>query len=344
MALYGGIDLHSNNSLIVLIDQDKNRIFKKRLPNEMNAVKEALSPYKQDIAGLVVESTYNWYWLVDGLMDEGYELHLANPAAMKQYEGIKYTDDVTDVEWLALMLLLDILPTGYIYPKEIRPIRDLLRKRNLMVRQRTAQLLSLQGYLCRTMAMTLSVAQLRKIVENDISLYAQDQYGRASIMAHLSVIECFDLQIHQIETLVKKALKPNHNYYLLKTVDGIGDILSFTIVLETGDISRFAKVGDYASYSRCVGSEKLSNGKKKGKGNTKSGNKHLGWAYVEAANFAIRFQPVINRYYQKKRAKTNHVVAIKTIAHKLARACFHMLRHQEPFDLQRAFGHPAKTK
>lgn len=174
------------------------------------------------------------------------------------------------------MLLLGILPTGYIYPKAVRPIRDLLRKRMLMVHQRTAQLLSLQGYLCRTKALMMNVAQLRKLAENDIAFYADDQYGQAGIMAHLSVVECFDAQIHKIETLVKSALKPSREYQLLKTVNGIGDILSYTITLENGEISRFSKVGNYASYCRCVGSEKLSNGKKKGKGNTKSGNKYLG--------------------------------------------------------------------
>ena len=97
-------------------------------------------------------------------------------------------------------------------------------------------------------------------------------------------------------------------------------------------------MGDYASYCRCVGSQKTSNGKQKGKGNTKNGNRYLAWAYVEAANFAVRYCPQIKRYYQRKRAKTNGIVAIKTVAHKLARACYHILRDQVPFDVDKAFG------
>ena len=81
----------------------------------------------------------------------------------------------------------------------------------------------------------------------------------------------------------------------------------------------------------------MSNGKKKGSGNSKNGNKYLSWAYVEAANFAIRFNPTIKRYYQKKKSKTNDVVAIKAVAHKLARACFYILRDQVPFDIKKAF-------
>ena len=114
--------------------------------------------------------------------------------------------------------------------------------------------------------------------------------------------------------------------------------LSLTIALETGDIGRFAKVGNYASYCRCVGSEWLSNGKRKGRGNTKNGNKWLAWAFVEAANFTVRFSPEAKRYYQRKAAKTKRVVAIKAVANKLARACFYVMRDGTPFEPKRCFG------
>ena len=120
-------------------------------------------------------------------------------------------------------------------------------------------------------------------------------------------------------------------------MSGIGEILGLTIVLETGTISRFGSVGDYASYCRCVGSEKISNGKRKGRGNVKSGNRYLAWAFVEAANFAVRYHPQIKRYYQRKSARSNGIVAIKTVAHKLARACYYILRDGVPFDVNRAF-------
>ena len=97
-------------------------------------------------------------------------------------------------------------------------------------------------------------------------------------------------------------------------------------------------MGKYVSYCRCVDSKRISNGKKKGKGNRKNGNKYLAWAFVEAANFAVRFEPRIRRYYQRKRARSNAIVAIKTVAHKLARACYFILRDGKNFDVERAFG------
>lgn len=133
MTLYCGIDLYSTNNYLGIYDQDDRVVLSKRLPNELGVVLQSLDPYKAELAGIAVESTYNWYWLVDGLMDKGYRVLLANPAANEQYNGLKYTDDRYDSRWLARMPGLGILKTGYIYPKEERPIRDLLRKRVRLV-------------------------------------------------------------------------------------------------------------------------------------------------------------------------------------------------------------------
>jgi len=138
METYAGIDLNSSNNYIGIMDQDHKRLFSRRLSNNLDNILMVLEPFKSDLKGVVVESTYNWYWLVDGLQEHGYTVHLANPSAIKQYEGIKHTDDKWDSFWLAQMKHLDILPEGYIYPKEQRAVRDLLRRRLLFVRHRTA--------------------------------------------------------------------------------------------------------------------------------------------------------------------------------------------------------------
>ncbi len=140
-----------------------------------------------------------------------------------------------------------------------------------------------------------------------------------------------------LEKRLKERVKLRSEYRLLKTVPGIGETLATTIMLEMGTITRFASVGNFSSYCRCVDSRRESNGKKKGEGNAKNGNKYLAWAFVEAANFALRNCPDAKRFYERKKRKTNSIVAIKAIAHKLARACYHMLREQKPFDVQRCF-------
>ena len=129
MRLYSVIDLHSTNNLLGIYDEDDRIVVSKRLPNDLGVVSQTLEPYKAELVGIAVESTYNWYWLVDGLMEADYRVHLANPAAIQQYSGLKYTDDHSDARWLAHLLRLGVLPEGYIYPKAERAVRDLLRKR-----------------------------------------------------------------------------------------------------------------------------------------------------------------------------------------------------------------------
>ena len=155
--------------------------------------------------------------------------------------------------------------------------------------------------------------------------------------SNLAVIKCLTEQIICIEKEILTHVKADNSYKNLQTVNGIGKISAFTILLETGEISRFKKVGNYASYCRCVDSKRISNGKKKGENNRKNGNKYLAWAYVEAANFAIRHNDIIKRYYQRKASKTNHIIAIKTVAHKIARACFYILCDGVQFDVKMAF-------
>ena len=322
MSYFVGIDLHSDNSYVGVIDKKDSRIFGKKLPNDLDVILKALEPFQKKIQGIVVESTYNWYWLVDGLQEAKYKVHLANPAEMQQYSGMKYTDDTWDSYWLAHLLRLGILPEGYIYPKEIRPIRDLLRKRTMLVRHRTAHILSLQNMVNRTTGRKVNVNDAKRLSEEEISVQLTDEHHKMAVQSDKAVIDFFHEQIDGIEKAVLKEVKLRYPYEELLTVPGIGKILGITIMLETGDINRFPTVSDYSSYCRCVSSKKISNGKKKGEGNKKNGNKYLAWAYVEAANFMVRYSEPARRWHQRKAAKTNKIVAIKALSNKIARACY----------------------
>jgi transposase len=142
--------------------------------------------------------------------------------------------------------------------------------------------------------------------------------------------------IDQIERRLCERVRLRPEYAVLKTAPGIGGVLA-TIMLEMGTIERFAQVGNFASYARCVDSARYSNGKKKGERNRKNGNRYLAWAFVEAAHFALRYNAAAKRFYERKKAKSNAMVATKALAHKLARACYHMLKEQRAFDEQRCF-------
>jgi transposase len=323
--------------VVALLDDQDKVVYRRRLPNEIEIVLAELEPFQDAIDGLVVESTYNWYWLVDGLMAAGYEVHLANTAAIVQYEGLKYADDDSDARWLAKLLRLGLLPEGYIYPKKERGVRDLLRKRSQLVHQHTSNLQSVQNLMARNRGRSLSGNRIKRLSYEEVDRLLPDGDLALAVKSNLAVMRTRDGVIGLLEKAVKGRIKLRPEFKPLLTVSGIGEILGLTIMLETGEIGRFAKVGNYASYCRCVGSEHLSNGKRKGRGNTKNGNKYLAWAYIEAANFAVRYNPRIKRYYQRKSARTNRIVAIKTVAHKLARACYYILRDQVAFDANKAF-------
>jgi transposase len=337
MKAYAGIDLHSSTNYTAVIDDQDQRLFGRRLPNTMDAVVSALEPYKEHLKGVVVESTFNWYWLVDGLKEHGYKLHLANPSAIKQYEGLKHTDDKWDSFWLAHMLRLNILPEGYIYPKEERPVRDLLRRRLLFVRHRTAQILSLQSSITRNLGYKMSSRDIKKLDKPDADTLFKDPFCILAAGNTIATIRFLTTRIAEIEKAVKAHIQLTPQFQYLLTTPGIGEILGLTIMLEVGDIRRFPQVGNYSSYCRCVKSERLSNSKKKGEGNRKNGNKYLAWAYVEAANFAIRHYPEIQSFYQRKKATTNGIVAIKALSNKLARASYYIMRDKVPYDKGKFF-------
>jgi len=253
MSLYGGIDLHANNSVIVLLNEQDAVIYQKRLPNDLLTILEQLAPYHTEMKGNV---------------------------------------------------------------------------------------LSVQNIMARNTGARFSVKRLQELTKEDLSTLLAEASQVLAVTSSLVVLDCLRQQIKTLEKTIHKCLKHTPAYEPLLTVQGIGTILAQTIALEPGAISRFPTVGNYASYCRCVDSTKISNGKRKGTGNVKNGNPYLAWAYMAAAQFAMRFQPAAQRFYQRKLAKSrnNTVLARKAVAHKLARACYYIMRDLVSYDVTKAFG------
>jgi transposase len=336
--LYAGLDLHKSNVFCGLIDQEGKPIYRRRLPAELPTILQALEPYRPQLQALAVESTFNWYWLVDGLQAADYPVHLANPAAMVQYRGLKQTDDESDALWLAELLRLDILPEGYIYPPAQRPVRDMLRRRMLVMRQATQTLLSLQSMVMRHTGQSVSAAQLPGWTLSEVRTTFVDAYSQQTATALLELLGEQRRIQHSLEKQVLAVAKPTGPFVRLQSLPGIGKILGLTISLETGPIQRFGSAGQYASYCRTVDSRCVSNGKTKGRNNRKNGNEYLAWAYVEAANFAQRYSPRAHAWFARKQARASRVVAVKALACKLAKAAYYLLRDDVDFDEARMFG------
>ncbi len=335
MTLYCGIDLHSNNNFMSIIDGKDKCLFEKKMNNDIGQILNALKPYKRRLKAVAVESTFNWYWLVDALMAADFKVMLVNTAKVIQYEGLKRTDDRYDAFHLAHLMRLGILPTGYIYPKEERGLRDLLRKRMRLTQNCSCYIMSLKTQYQRQTGQALATNNI-KSKRFQLPVVGDDNVQLA-MTCNLNMIRALSQQVRALEKAIMQQLEPNRNFELLKTARGIGDVLAETILLETGDINRFSSPGNYASYCRCVDSRRESNGKKKGVGNRKNGNKYLAWAFMEAANFAIRYSAKAKQFYEKKASRTNRIVALKALAHKLSRACYYVMKQGVPFDEEKLF-------
>jgi transposase len=335
--LYCGADLHGNNVFLTLCDEHGRRVLERRVKADLPSVTTALAPYKERVERVAVESTYNWYWFVDGLRAQDLDVRLANPAKMDQYEGLKAADDASDAGWIAEQMRLGILPESYIYPPEVRPIRDALRRRMLIVRQRTQSLLSLESLFARHGLVCPKVAELKTGIAPQIQAWQLDPFTRLQVDSLLELVRKQDAMAQWIEGEVLKALKPKPEFARIQQVPGIGPVLGMVIALESGDFARFASAGDFASYCRTVKSERRSNGKKKGENNRRCGNRYLAWAFAEATVYAVRFYPKIAAWYERKKRRRNVPVALKALSCKLAKAAWHVMRGKD-FDEAMLFG------
>jgi transposase len=337
MNKYSGIDLHSNNCVVVVTDEDDRICCERRVPNELAKILALLEPFRGELVAIAVESTFNWYWLVDGLRAAGLPVKLINTAAIAQYEGLKYSGDEHDARNLAHLLRLGLLKFGFAFEPEWRAVRDLARKRSQLVRNRTMHVLALETIYSRQTGGRIGGDAVKRLGLEDVVRWGWSEDVTLAAQVNVMAIRTMEQGIALLERRLHERVKLKPEYAVLNSVPGIGQTLSTIIMLESGPIERFDSAGNYASYARCVCSRRVSNNKKKGEGNRKNGNSYLAWAFVEAAQFAMRYSEEAKRFYERKRARTNTTLATKALAHKLARACYHMLKGQTLFDAKRCF-------
>ncbi len=335
--LIAGLDLHSNNVMIGIINQDGKRLVHRKLDCDLKQVIQFLEPLKPQLQSMAVESTFNWYWLVDGLRAQGYPIDLANPAKIEQYNGLKHVNDKDDAFHLADLQRLKILPKSHVYDPQLRPVRDLLRRRTKLVHQRTALLLSFKSLYTRTTGQSLGLGEVKKMEAKEAVKLYEHPANQLIACIQAEHVQALEQSIKRLEKAVLDCAREIPLYEKLLTIPGIGRVLGMTITMEVGDVKRFKTDGDFASYCRMVDARRLSNGKCKADNNQKCGNEYLSWAFVEAANFARRYDPQCQRWYDRKSAKTSKVIATKALGCKLAKAAWHVMAQNSDYDPKRMF-------
>jgi transposase len=331
-----GIDLHTKNMYVCIIDHDGKVCLHKNLPVTREAFLMAIEPFREDIC-VAVESTFSWYWLADLCMAEGIEFVLGHALYLKAIHGGKTKNDRIDSHKLAVILRGGMFPIGYVYPQEMRAARDLMRRRMHMVNHRANLLAHVQNtnsqYNLGPFPKRLSYQSNRCGVADRFS----DPCVHKSVSVDLHLIDCYDETLRDLELHIVKAARHHdpQTLHLLKTIPGIGKILSLVILYEIHDIHRFERVQNFLSYSRLVKPQRESGGKRYPGKNSKIGNVHLKWAFSEAAVLFLRGNETFEKTFNRWVSKYGKPKALSILASKLGRAVYFMLKRNEAFNMEK---------
>jgi transposase len=341
MTFYCGIDLHSKKSHVCIIDKDGKKVKEENLNNNLTLILEFLKPFGKDVH-IVIESTINWYWIVDGLMEAGYDVKLAHTLGLHMITGAKVKTDRRDAFKLAKLLRMGEIPEAYIYPKEKRPLRDLLRRRVELVQERAACYSSLRVQFIKYNLNTMSLTDLKQFLPADINIMPIPQELKDYCLMILQRVDLLSNQIHQLDTYLKGVTLEDPKFKILLTLPGVLYVLGLMIYYEIGDINRFSNVRQFVSYCRLIpGISQSSDKVKRGKGSNQ-GNHYLKFAFTQAASIAVRYYPKLKKFRDKhankRKGNAATMVANCILAHKIAIATFHMMKEGVPFDEVKLFG------
>jgi transposase len=343
---YCGIDLHARSLHLCVLDHDGKVVLDKNIAARPETFLKAIAPFRDDLV-VGVECMYAWYWLADLCAKEKIPFVLGHALYMKLIYGAKAKNDKIDAHKIARLLRGGNFPLAYVYPKGMRETRDLLRRRNYLVRQRSALFTHLQilngQYNLPPFPKKLSFAANRQ--EMDIAQRFTDPSVQRSAAVDLAVIDCLDEQIGDLELYLTRTAKVDdvQTYHRLQTIPGVGKILALVLLYEIHDIARFGSEGQFLSYARLVRCEHVSAGKQLGSGGQKIGNAHLRWAFAEAACLFLRSSERAKKWQEKQLKKRDEGRVLAILAARLARAVYHLWRKGEAFDETRFWQGQAAT-
>jgi transposase len=329
MKFYCGLDLSARDCYVCVIDDNLSILVREKVKNELPRIIALIEPFRENLQ-IVVESTFNWYWLVDGLQERGFDVCLAHTLGLYMITGAKVKTDRRDAFALAKLLKAGVIPKAYIYPKGTRPTRDLLRRRSTLIKLRAEEYGSLRRLLLREGILEHSRNEIKHTIEEDLQEWFQHPMIKLHARFQLERINLFTKQITELESTILANAKKRSEYKLLITVPGIWKILAITIMYEVGEISRFKDARHFSSYCRVVsGVAQSGSSSRRGRG-SKQGNPYLKCAFSQAATFAVRYYPKIrscfDRHLSRHRGRARKLIAYNIIAHKIAQAVYCVLR------------------
>jgi transposase len=331
---YCGVDLHARTMYLCILDEHGQIVLHRNLPTEAKAFLQAITPYRQGLV-VAVECVFCWYWLADLCRDEGIDFILGHALYMKAVHGGKTKNDRQDAYTIAALVRGGTFPLAYAYPPAWRPTRDLLRRRNHLMRKRAELLAHIQNTVTQYNLPPLNKKIAYKANRADVARHFPDPEVRKSVEVDLALIDHYDELLRDLELHLARAAKVHDGqmFYLLRSIPGVGKILALVLMYEIHDIDRFPSVQDFTSYCRLVKPSRTSAGKRYGTSGKKIGSAHLKWAFSEAAQLFLRGNEPGQKYFQRLVAKYGKGKALSVLAHKLGRAVYYMLKRNEAFDV-----------
>jgi transposase len=333
---YCGIDLHARSMYLCILDQDGNILLHKNIHAQPDPFLEAIEAYREDVV-VAVECMFTWYWLADLCNKEGISFVLGHALYMKAIHGAKVKNDKIDARKIAALLRAGMIPQAYVYPAGMRAARDLLRRRNYLARKRADLLSHIQNTNSQCNLPEFGKKIAYKIHRESVAGQFTDPVIRKSVETDLELVDHLDRILWNLESYIRQVASghdPNA-LLLLKTIYGVGPILSLVILYEIHDIGRFPTVQDFVSYCRLVKPPRESAGKRHGTSNKKIGNAHLKWAFFEAAVLFLRGNPEGMKFKKRLEKKHGKSKALSILAHKIGRATYYILKRQKAFDMNK---------
>ena len=333
---YCGIDLHARSMYLCILDQHGETKLHSNMKAEPDNFLNAIKPYREDVV-VSAECMFAWYWLADLCAAENIPFILGHALYMKAIHGGKAKNDRIDSEKIARLLKSGMIPMSYVYPSEMRSTRDLLRRRNYLVRKRSELLTHIQITNAQYNLPAFGKKISRKIHQKGLAEQFDDPQVQKSISVDLELVGHYNRLLTNLERYILKIARYHNpqDLYLLQSIYGVGKIISLVILYEVHDINRFPRVQDFASYARLVKCAKESAGKRYGSSGSKIGNVHLKWAFSEAAVLFLRKNPDAMKYKNRLASKYGKAKALSILAHRLGRAVYFMLKRGKAFDMKK---------
>lgn len=332
---YCGIDLHARTMFVCIQDQQGNVLLQRNIPTVPAEFRALIQPFREDLV-VSAECVFCWYWLADFCAAEGIAFVLGHALYMRAIHGAKAKNDRIDAFKIASLLRGGNMPESYVYPREMRATRDLLRRRLYLVRERGFLLAHVQNTHHQCNLPTPGAKLQWRRNRTGVAEHFTDASVRKTVEVDISVINHLDSTIAELELYLANTTKEHdaNSFYLLRSIPGVGKVLAMSILYEVHDIARFATVQDFASYARLIRCARESAGKRSGTSGSKIGNAHLKWAISEAAVLMLRHAD-IDKLQSRLQRKHGKGKAMGVLAHKLGRTIYFMLLRKKPFDMER---------